>query len=84
MDLMTHYLSQKQYVEMMLSKLRMNEALRWVLRYLRGTSSTSIHYDNDKDKIVLQGLVDVDLSGDVDSSKNTSRYIYTIDGIAVS
>ena len=50
--------------------------------YLRGTSNTSLCYGNDK--VVLQGLVDADLSRDVDSSKSISEYIYTIDGTSVS
>ncbi|XP_022974374.1 UPF0481 protein At3g47200-like [Cucurbita maxima] len=37
---------------------------------------------NGNDKVVLQGFVDADLSEDVDSSKSTSGYIYTIDGTA--
>ena len=58
------------------------EAVKWLLRYLRGTSNTSLCYGNGK--VVRQGFVDADLSGDVDSSKSTSRYIYTIDGTVVS
>ena len=58
------------------------EAVKWLLRYLRGTSNTTLCYGNGK--VVLQGFVDADLSGDVDSSKSTSGYIYTIDGTAVS
>ena len=58
------------------------EAVKWLLRYLRGTSSTSLCFG--KGKVILQGFVDDDLGGDVDSSKNTSGYIYTIGGIAVS
>ena len=34
--------------------------------------------------MTLQGFVDADLGGDVDSSKSTSGYIYTIGGTAVS
>ena len=34
--------------------------------------------------MTLQGFVDADLCGDVDSSKSTSGYIYTIGGTAVS
>ena len=49
---------------------------------LRGTSNTSLCYGNGK--VVLQGFVDADLSGDVDFSKSTYEYIYTIDGTAVS
>ena len=46
------------------------EAVKWLLRYLRGTSSTSLCFG--KGKVTLQGFVDADLGGDVDSSKSTS------------
>ena len=58
------------------------EAVKWLLRYLRGTSSTLLCFG--KGKVTLQGFVDADLGGDVDSSKSTSGYIYTIGGTAVS
>ena len=58
------------------------EAVKLLLRYLRGTSSTSLCFG--KGKVTLQGFVDADLGGDVDSSKSTSGYIYTIGGTAVS
>ena len=58
------------------------EAVKWLLRYLRGTSSTSLCFG--KGKVTLQGFVDADLGGDVDSSKKTSGYIYAIGGIVVS
>ena len=58
------------------------EAVKWLLRYRRGTSNTSLCFG--KGKVTLQGFVDADLCGDVDSSKSTSGYIYTIGGIAVS
>ena len=58
------------------------EAVKWLLRYLRGTSSTSLCFG--KGAVTLQGFVDAHLGGDVDSSKSTSDYIYTIGGTAVS
>uniref|UniRef100_A0A3Q7HAA4 Reverse transcriptase Ty1/copia-type domain-containing protein n=1 Tax=Solanum lycopersicum TaxID=4081 RepID=A0A3Q7HAA4_SOLLC len=51
------------------------EAVKWLLRYLRGTSSTSLCFG--KGNVTLHGFVDADLGGDVDSSKSTSWYIYT-------
>ena len=56
--------------------------MKWLLRYLRGTSSTSLCFS--KGKVTLQGFVDADHGRDVDSSKSTSGYIYTIGGTAVS
>ena len=58
------------------------EAVKWLLRYLRGTSSTSLCFGTGN--VNLQGFVDADLGGDVDSSKSTSGYIYTIGGAEVS
>ena len=58
------------------------EAVKWLLRYLRGISSTLLCFG--KGKVTLQGFVDADLGGDVDSSKSTSGYIYTIGGTTVS
>ena len=52
------------------------EAVKWLMRYLRGTSSISLYLG--KGKVTLQGFVDADLGGDVDSSKSTSGYIYTM------
>ena len=58
------------------------EAVKWLLRYLRGTSSTSLCFG--KGKVTLQGFVDAYLGGEVDSSNSTSGYIYTIGGTVVS
>ena len=52
------------------------EAVKWLFRYLRGTSNTSLCFS--KGKVTIQGFVDADLGGDVDSSKSTSGYIYTM------
>ena len=57
-------------------------AVKCLLRYLRGTSTISLCFG--KVKVTLQGFVDADLGGDVDSSKSTSGYIYTIGGTTVS
>ena len=54
------------------------EAVKWLLRYLGGTSSTLLCFG--KGKVTLQGFVDTDLGGDMDLSKSTSGYIYTIGG----
>ncbi|PHT78140.1 hypothetical protein T459_16192 [Capsicum annuum] len=47
-----------------------------------GSLITSLCFGNSE--VILQGFVDVDLSGDVESSMSTSRYIYTVGGTAVS
>ena len=58
------------------------EAVKWLLRYVRGTSSSSLCFG--KVKVNLQGFVDADLGGDLDSSNSIFEYIYTIGGTVVS
>ena len=59
------------------------EDAKCLLIYLRGTSITSLFFFC-KGNVTLQSFVDADLGGDVDSSKCTSGYIYTISGTIVS
>ena len=57
------------------------EAVKWLMRYQRGTTSTSLCFGKVK---VTTVFVDDDRGGDVDSSKSTSGYIYTIGETVVS
>ncbi|MCF8701909.1 Ty1/Copia family ribonuclease HI [Corynebacterium sp. MC-10] len=57
-------------------------AVKWILRYLRGTSKICLCFGEAKP--VLVGYTDVDLAGDVDSRKSTSGYLITFAGGAVS
>ena len=58
------------------------EAVKWILRYLKGTSNVCLRYGSGKP--VLEGFTDSDMSGDVDSSRSTSGYVMTYSGGAVS
>ena len=57
-------------------------SVKWILRYLRGTSEVCLRYGVGKP--VLEGFTDSDMSGDVDSSRSTSGYVMTYAGGAVS
>lgn len=50
------------------------EAIKWLLRYLRGTLSMSICFM--KTSVPLQGFANADLAGDFDNRKSTSGYIF--------
>ncbi len=50
----------------------------WILRYLRGTSDTSLCFTGAD-----LNYVDADLAGDVDSRKSTTGFVYTLGGTAV-
>uniref|UniRef100_A0A2N9IBW6 Integrase catalytic domain-containing protein n=1 Tax=Fagus sylvatica TaxID=28930 RepID=A0A2N9IBW6_FAGSY len=58
------------------------EAVKWILRYLKGTLGTSLCFTGADMK--LTGYVDSDLAGDVDTRKSTTGYVYTLGGTAVS
>ena len=58
------------------------EAVKWILRYLRGSLTSALVFR--KSELGLQGYVDADNGGDVDSRKSTSGYVYTFGGTAIS
>jgi hypothetical protein len=58
------------------------EAVKWILRYLRGTGNHALCFGGLE--IVLQGYVYSDMAGDKDSRRSTTGYVFTIGGIAVS
>ena len=58
------------------------DAVKWILRYLRGTSKMCLCFGDGKP--VLTGYTDADMAGDVDSRKSTSGYLITFAGGAVS
>ena len=57
-------------------------AVKWIFRYLRGTSKLCLCYGNGE--CVLDGFTDADMAGDFDSRKSTSGYLITYAGGAVS
>ncbi|KAK9134561.1 hypothetical protein Syun_013891 [Stephania yunnanensis] len=58
------------------------EAVKWILRYLRGTSKMSLCFGGSKP--TLEGYTDSDMAGDLDGRKSTSGYVFTFAGGAVS
>ncbi|KAJ0726248.1 putative RNA-directed DNA polymerase [Helianthus annuus] len=58
------------------------EAVKWVLRYLKGTSKMGMRFKG-KD-VVLKGYTDADLGGCKDTFKSTTGYVFTAGGTAVS
>ena len=58
------------------------EEVKWILRYLRGTSTHALCFGGSD--TVLQGYVDSDMSGDKDNMMSTTGYVFTIGGTIVS
>ena len=51
---------------------------KWILWYLMGTSKVSLCFGPRQP--MLDGYTDANMSGDIDSSKSTSRYFMTFLG----
>ncbi|GKE03965.1 putative RNA-directed DNA polymerase, partial [Tanacetum coccineum] len=58
------------------------EAVKWIFRYLRGTSKLGITFRNGKPMLV--GFTDLDMAGNKDNVNSTSGYLMTFAGGAVS
>jgi len=58
------------------------EAVKWILRYLKGTSDLSLCFGGRE--ISLHGYVDSDMAGDIDGRRSTTGYVFTLGSAAVS
>jgi hypothetical protein len=58
------------------------EAVKWILRYLRGTTEKCLVFS--RGELKLQGYVDADFAGDIDHRRSTTGYIFTLGATAVS
>jgi hypothetical protein len=58
------------------------EAVKWILRYLKGTSDYVLCFGGNK--VQLQGYTDSDLAGDLDKRRSTTGYTFTFAGAAIS
>ncbi|GKV35094.1 hypothetical protein SLEP1_g43407 [Rubroshorea leprosula] len=61
------------------------EAVKWILRYLRGTVDVGLVYDrsaNPSGNVV--GFVDFDFADDLDKRRSTTGYVFTLLGCAIS
>ncbi|GJR70513.1 gag-pol polyprotein [Tanacetum coccineum] len=58
------------------------EAVKRILRYVKGTSDVALCF-RDSD-LIVKGYVDSDYAGDLDGSKSTTGYVFTLSGGTVS
>eukprot|EP00253_Pinus_taeda_P025413 PITA_25413 len=52
------------------------QAVKWVLRYLRGTSDRCIVFNGSEGSVC--GYVDADYAGDLDKRRSTTGYVFTL------
>ncbi|KAK4388091.1 Retrovirus-related Pol polyprotein from transposon TNT 1-94 [Sesamum angolense] len=60
------------------------EALKWLLRYLKGSIDTGIKFSKNKEGVNLVGYVDSNYANDRDCRKSTTSYIFTLCGACIS
>ena len=58
------------------------EAVKWILRYPRGSSDTCLCFTGASLKLL--GYVNADFAGDIDSRKSTIGFVFTLGGISIS
>ncbi|CAL5327779.1 unnamed protein product [Camellia sinensis] len=56
------------------------EAVKWILRYLKGTTKMCLFFRDAKP--VLEGYTDSDMAGDLDGRKSISGFLFTFAGEA--
>ena len=62
------------------------EAVKWILRYLRGTTKVGLLFqglEEGKPK-VLQGYIDADYAGDLDQRRSITGYVFKVAGLTIS
>ena len=55
--------------------------VKWILRYLKGSSDTCLCFTYASLK--LQGYVDTDFAGDIDNRKSTTGFVFTLGGTVI-
>ncbi|RVX13352.1 Retrovirus-related Pol polyprotein from transposon TNT 1-94 [Vitis vinifera] len=58
------------------------EAVKWILRYLKGSLDTYLCFTGASLK--LQGYIDADFAGNIDSRKSTTGFVFTLGGTTIS
>ncbi|KAF3626835.1 putative ribonuclease H protein-like [Capsicum annuum] len=58
------------------------QAVKWILRYLRGTSNVCLEFGRNTNTLV--GVVDSDYAGDLDKRRLLTGYVFCISGCAIS
>ncbi|KAK3012368.1 hypothetical protein RJ639_012260 [Escallonia herrerae] len=56
------------------------DEVKWIFRYLAGSTNFGIMFDRDGAKGEVSGFVDFDYAGDLDSRRSTTGYVFTFYG----
>jgi hypothetical protein len=56
------------------------DAVKWIFRYLKGTTDYGITFVRQKSNLSVVGYVDADYAGDLDDRTSTIGYVFTLTG----
>ena len=56
------------------------KAVKWIFRYLKGTSKHGLMFARQKDQASVVGFVDADYAGGLDDRRSTTGYVFTLAG----
>ncbi|XP_068657890.1 secreted RxLR effector protein 161-like [Aristolochia californica] len=56
------------------------DAVKWIFRYLRGTTNYGIMFNIKQSVPLVVGYVDADYAGDLDDRRSTTGYVFTLVG----
>ena len=60
------------------------EAVKWLMRYLKGSTNVGLLFEHCPNLVVLEGFADSDFARDKDKRRSTSAYMFTSCGSCVS
>ena len=61
------------------------QAVKWILRYLRGSAELGLVFDrNSSNGTLVMGFVDSDFAGDLDKRRSLTGYLFTLSSSAIS
>lgn len=60
------------------------QAVKWILRYLKGTANVGLTFSKVKLSESVVGYVDSDYAGDLDKRRSLTGYVFTLSGSVIS
>ena len=60
------------------------QAVKWILRYLKGTTDVGLTFDRAKMSASIVGYMDLDFAGDLDKRRCLTGYLFTLSNSAIS
>ena len=60
------------------------EAVKWLMRYLKGSTNIGLLFEYYPNGVVLEGFVDSEFTGDKDKRRSTLAYMFTLCGSCIS